>query len=316
MQNSRMMALLVTPNLLEMPGGKPNFVMGEEYPAAKELGMQVLPAEMVKTDREALCEKYEDIPPCVDPREDAALGERLAEALCRIAFTGNDADPEHNFLIGLAYLDGIDVETDREKGVALITAAAEADLPEAMEKLYTMYRDGAGVNLDYRKAAFWAECLAEHLQKALGEEHPDTLAALHNLAFICENNGEHQKARDLLEKVYALRCKILGEEHPATLTSMSNLAVAYSKLDKHKKALDLKEKAYALSCKILGEEHPRTLTAINNLAVTYDKLGERQKALETQEEVYALSLKLYGEEHPQTVKSKNRLAEYREKAGG
>lgn len=54
------------------------------------------------------------------------------EALGKIAHAENDDDPEHDYLIGLAYLDGIDVETDKERGLALITKAAEAELPEAV----------------------------------------------------------------------------------------------------------------------------------------------------------------------------------------
>ena len=40
------------------------------------------------------------------------------------AVTENDNEPEHNFLIGLAYLDGIDVEVNRERGIEMITLAA------------------------------------------------------------------------------------------------------------------------------------------------------------------------------------------------
>ena len=51
LNDSKLFALLVTPNLLEEPNGKPNFVMGEEYPMAKNSGMDILPAEMEDTDK-------------------------------------------------------------------------------------------------------------------------------------------------------------------------------------------------------------------------------------------------------------------------
>ena len=182
LNDSKLFALLVTPNLLEEPEGKPNFVMKEEYPMAKEKAMNILPAEMEDTDKDELKSKFVGIPECVNPHDDEAFKDRLLQSITKIAKSENDDDPEHNFLIGLAYLDGIDVETDKERGIELITKAAEADLPEAMTKLYKMYDEGIGVQLDYRKAVIWAEKLANFYVKAQGEEHPDTLLALSNLA--------------------------------------------------------------------------------------------------------------------------------------
>lgn len=149
LKDSKLFALLVTPNLLEEPDGKPNFVMGEEYPAARESGISILPTEMVETDKAALRAKFRDIPECVRVYDDEKFRQRLLESISKIAVTENDNDPEHNFLIGLAYLEGIDVEVDRDRGLSLITSAAEAELPEAMQKLYKMYDSGLGVRLDY-----------------------------------------------------------------------------------------------------------------------------------------------------------------------
>ena len=305
--DSDLFALLVTPNLLEEPEGKPNFVMGEEYPAAKKSGIGILPAEMEDTDKAALGEKFDGIPACVKP-DDESFKPRLMEALSRIATAANDDDPMHNYLIGLAYLEGIDVETDRQRGLELITKAAEANLPEAMEKLYDMYRDGAGVALDYRKAVKWAERLYNYRRQHLGEEHPDTIRTLNNLAGTYSKLGDRRRALELEEKVYSLRCRILGEEHPDTLTSLNNLAGTYSGLGDHQKALELEEKVYALYCRILGEEHPDTLTSLNNLAVTYSDLGDHKRALELEEKVYALRCRILGEEHPDTLTSLNNLA--------
>ena len=169
LNDSKLFALLVTPNLLEEPNGKPNFVMGKEYPMAKEKGMDILPAEMESTDKDALRFKYAEIPESVDPHDDEAFKARLLQSITRIATAENDDDSEHNFLIGLAYLDGIDVETDKERGIKLITKAAEADLPEAIKKLYSVYNEGIGVSLDYSKAAVWAEKLVKYYIKENGE---------------------------------------------------------------------------------------------------------------------------------------------------
>ncbi len=308
LSDSKLFTLLVTPNLLEEPDGKPNFVMANEYPEAKKSGMDILPAEMVATDREKLQKKFKGIPECVDPHDEDAFKERLLESISKIAIEANDDDPEHNFLIGLAYLDGIDVEINGERAVELITKAAEAELPEAIKKLVEIYDDGKRVVLDYRKALVWAERLHEHNRETLGEENTDTLMSLNNLAVIYGKLGEYRKELELEEKAYALRCKVLGEEHLDTLTSLNNLAVTYNELGEYRKALKLEEKAYTLSSKVLGEEHPDTLTSLNNLAVTYNELGEYRKALKLKEKAYTLRCKILGEEHPDTLMSLCNLA--------
>ena len=308
MQDSKLFTLLVTPNLLEYVDGQPNYVMAHEYPDAKEAGMDILPTEMEETDKNELRDKYRDIPECVSPREDELFRERLAGTLSRIAVSANNDDPEHNYLIGLAYLEGIDVEKDIERGLALITSAAEARVLEAMMELFNIYREGAILQVDYRQAAVWAERIAEYHKENSGEEHPDTLTSLNNLATTYGNLGNHRKAAELLENVYALQSKILGEEHPDTVISLNNLAVTYGQLGEYKKALELQEKVYAIRCNIIGEEHPDTLNALNNLAGTYGDLGEYKKALELKEMVYTLLCKILGEEHPKTLISLNNLA--------
>jgi hypothetical protein len=130
MRDSKLFALLVTPNLLE----EPNYVMTHEYPDAKKAGMDILPAEMEETDKAELCAKYEAIPPCVNAADEEILRDRLAETLCKIAISANNTDPEHNFFIGLAYLDGIDVEVDHERALSLITFAAERGAVEAISQ--------------------------------------------------------------------------------------------------------------------------------------------------------------------------------------
>ena len=311
MGDSKLFALLVTPSLLEYvdKDGKlePNFVMDKEYPAAKRLELDILPTEMVDTDRGELKAKYDGIP---DPvrAEDEHFTDTILSIIKNIAISENDDDPEHNFLIGLAYLEGIDVEKNVERGLELITQAAEAELPEAMEKLYLMYSEGDKVKLNYRKALKWADRLVDFYTRTYGEEHPSTLTSLNNLAYTYGQLGDYQNALKLNIKVYELSCKVPGEEHTHTLTSLSNLAHTYGRLGDHKKELELNKKVYELSYRILGEEHPDTLTSLSNLAVTYSDLGDHQKALELKKKVYELQRKILGEEHPHTLISLSNLA--------
>ena len=150
-------ALAVTPNLVN----EKNYVMTVEYPMAKKAEKTILPAEVSPTNRDELARLFAEIPEGIDARNPEALAAYLAQALEGIAKRENDNDPAHNYLIGLAYLNGIDVEVDRERAVTLITGAAEAGIPEAMKKLVSMYREGEGVERNYGTAIEWQRKLVE-----------------------------------------------------------------------------------------------------------------------------------------------------------
>ncbi|KFA68627.1 hypothetical protein S40285_09472, partial [Stachybotrys chlorohalonatus IBT 40285] len=61
-------------------------------------------------------------------------------------------------------------------------------------------------------------------EKVLGQEHPDTLTSMSNLANTLRNQGKYAEAEQMHRQTLKLREKVLGQEHPDTLTSMSNLA--------------------------------------------------------------------------------------------
>ena len=72
-----------------------------------------------------------------------------------------DRGAGHDFLMGLAYLNGIDIEQNRPLALKLIAGAAQAGLPEAMEKLAQMYQNGDGLARDYQAAAAWLKRLVQ-----------------------------------------------------------------------------------------------------------------------------------------------------------
>ncbi len=171
--NSQLFTLLVTPNLLEEPDGKPNFVMEKEYPTAKNSGMDILAVEMKITDKDALRKKFQGIPDCIDPHKDEVLKSCLLEIVKKLSITPNNT-PEHTFLIGLAYLEGIDMEVDRDRGTKMIHSAAENNDCEAIIKLVDMYENGIGLPYSIENAAMWQNRLVSILEKKYKKSHNPT----------------------------------------------------------------------------------------------------------------------------------------------
>jgi hypothetical protein len=148
----------------------------------------------------------------------------------------------------------------------------------------------------------------EALRRILGEEHPDTLTAMNNLASSLSAQGDLQGARQLEEAVLRIMRRVLGEEHPHTLISMNNLALTLSDQGDMPGARQLQQEVVQIRRRVLGEEHPHTLTAMNNLAGMLWAHGDLPGARQLQEEELKISRRVLGEEHPATLTSMNSLA--------
>ena len=67
----------------------------------------------------------------------------------------------------------------------------------------------------------------ETRRRVLGEEHPDTLTSIANLATTYRNQRRWTEAEKMEVQVMETTKRVLGEEHPDTLTSIANLASTY-----------------------------------------------------------------------------------------
>lgn len=173
LDDCNLFALLVTPQLLEKvidENGieRDNYVLGVELPEARKRkeakGTEIFAVEMEETDAKTL--RDFGIDNYVNAKNSDDFRYRLLESISKIAITTNNT-PEHNFLIGLAYLDGIDVEVDRKRAVELIADAAEQELPEALIKLIVMYTDGIGVIKDQSEVLKWSQKLSDYYFKKI-----------------------------------------------------------------------------------------------------------------------------------------------------
>jgi len=256
--NSKLFTLLVTPNLLEEQSGKPNFVMGKEYPAAKEKGLPVISVEMESTNKNELNKKFAGIPECINPKEEHRFKNQLTNALSKLDISVSENNAEHNYLIGLAYRDGIDVEVNRKRGLELITMAAEKNFEEAICELVSMYYYGFDVPRDVDRAAHWQEkliiCLKEKIKKGASEKNFDLADAIR---FYCEIKTNRLSEEDSIEKIIKnLNESIticdsaeITDEYAASrfieskLRTLRSLAIAYEYANDFDRALNTYNKA-------------------------------------------------------------------------
>ena len=136
--DSKLFALLVTPNLPKRrSNGEKNFVAKHEYPDAKKSGIKILPVEMETTDKSQLYAEFGDIPECYR-FDDEADKARFIETISYLAHQESKDNPEHNYLLGLAYLEGIDVEVNYELALQLLISAKNEGVIETINQLSIM----------------------------------------------------------------------------------------------------------------------------------------------------------------------------------
>lgn len=188
---------------------------------------------MIPTDQEPLKEKYDGLPPCVDAGNERDLSTWLLEQVQRLALQKIEDAPQHNFFIGLAYLNGIDVEVNHERAVEIISDAAKNGLTEAISKLADMYWVGDGVDRDYATSVEWQEKLTWKLSFRYRNDKSQANAtafmqALLKLADNCCTLGQMDKAWNVYKQQFDLA--EAASKESATPENLLFLASAYERM--------------------------------------------------------------------------------------
>ncbi|MEP0872382.1 tetratricopeptide repeat protein [Trichocoleus desertorum AS-A10] len=144
--------------------------------------------------------------------------------------------------------------------------------------------------------------------KVLGNEHPNTVISLNNLAALYDAQGRYEAAELLYSEALSIRRKVLGNEHPDTATSLNNLATLYSAQGRYEAAEPLLNESLSIRRKVLGNEHPDTALTLNNLALLYKAQGRYEAAEPLLNESLSIRRKVLGNDHPDTATSLSNLA--------
>ena len=142
----------------------------------------------------------------------------------------------------------------------------------------------------------------------LGEDHPETLHALHDLAMANQDAGRIDEAITILEATLAKRKEKLGGDHDDTIQSMNDLAVAYWEAGQVDKAIALYEATLVKVRAKLGDDHSDTLTVMDNLAVACAAGGQARRAISLHEAALAKLRAKLGDDHLTTLVTMNNLA--------
>ena len=303
-EKSSLFAMAVTPHLEE----EKNYVMRVEYPMARDRrekydDFEIVPVEMYepedgengkdwRIDQAHLKGKedfkYQEISGLQDEHRPREMNESFLNALTRIAKKENDGSAQHRFFIGLAYLNGIDVEINQERALELLTGAAEDPHPcmEATAKLADMYQNGEGVKRDPEQAICWQEKLALQYKAAYDENHdPDEhkgygtayFKALRKLSDMYRDSGDIRTAMKTAEQALIFAGELeqevgIREQERDKALILNRLGSLYRQTGDYNAAEDYflqAEKIYEKQASEIGTQRIR-----RDLSISYERLGD------------------------------------------
>ncbi|CAE7273498.1 klc-2 [Symbiodinium natans] len=155
----------------------------------------------------------------------------------------------------------------------------------------------------------------EARRSKLGDQHPDTLISINNLAALLEARGRLEEAEPLYREALKARRSKLGDQHPDTLISINNLAALLKAHGRLEEAEPLYREALEGSRTTLGGSHPHTLVSVYNLACLLETIGQHDEAEKLYREELEQCRAKFGATHEETLSSTQNLARFLQERG-
>jgi non-specific serine/threonine protein kinase/serine/threonine-protein kinase len=141
------------------------------------------------------------------------------------------------------------------------------------------------------------------LRSVLGQDHPETIHLLLEIAALKVAQGNVAEAESVLRDALARSRRSLGEEHPSTLASISDLGATLHYQGRLAEAETLYREALAKRRSVLGPDHPETLETVNNISATLYAQGKPTEAEGVLLEALQGRRHALGPDHPETLDS-------------
>lgn len=120
----------------------------------------------------------------------------------------------------------------------------------------------------------WLRALLADARASLGDQHPRTIQALHNLSVVLQTSGKWQEALGISEEVVALRSSLHGPEHPLTLYSRNVMTTLTFRVGRVDEALVLGREVLEARRTALGDAHPSVWVSSQALGALLLSQGE------------------------------------------
>jgi tetratricopeptide (TPR) repeat protein len=134
--------------------------------------------------------------------------------------------------------------------------------------------------------------------RVLGEDHPETLTSVNNLAAVYRNLGMHDEADRMTLREIEGSIKALGEDHPDTITSIANMGNSLRTRKRYTEAVTYLDRALRSARKALPADAQGTSFILGWYGSCLRDLGRHAEAESMLTESRAMMVRLTEEDHP------------------
>ena len=240
----------VTPNILQSSSNMATVL----FPHMRDSKRRYIVVEAEETKPSKLASIYKHIPEPIMLGDEQRLRERLGDMIGSKS-EGRD-DPQHLYLIGNAYLYGIEAEVDISRGLHLITSAAKQGHYESQAKLVQMLSTGISAPIDLDSAVMWQKRVIEHETRMYNSDTSLDNAAklagtINELGALYERLNNPDKAANAYVNVASLCSRRLRNSvHQKLLVEYAKCCISLGKIKEQRHNIRGAEDDYhsALEC--------------------------------------------------------------------
>ncbi|KAH8195586.1 hypothetical protein TruAng_010242 [Truncatella angustata] len=159
---------------------------------------------------------------------------------------------------------------------------------------------------------------AEELKGSVGQDHPDTIRKISEMATFQIIHGDKKDASEALNhyKQVLKWCKAkYGDESMDAARRQYNLAIAHEAHGQYDEATKLYIKASKITERHLGPGHPELLRILGNVATLYAQQGHMEQARQAFDDVLRGQQEKLGLDHPDTLVTRQNVAMVLEEMG-
>lgn len=195
------------------------------------------------------------------------------------------------------------------RAVEALSLARRGGVPGAELPLATAIGDSGKP----RRAAADLAGIARRRTDRLGPQHPDTLAARHQLAFFVGESGDHRAAAADFAALLRDAGEVLGPDHPDTLAARHQLAYFTGEAGDPRRAARQLEELLADRLRVHGPGHPQVLATRRSLI--WFRPGDPADAERELAELLAEAEERIGPDDPHTLAIRGSRAALAARAG-
>ena len=196
-----------------------------------------------------------------------------------------------------------------------LMAHAQAALATTSRPM-TQISNGLIYSGSYAAANVLQQQILDACARELGIDHPDTLIARADFAYLTGVAGDAAAARDLYAALLPVRKRVSGPDHPDTLRAIANLARWTGTAGDAAGARDQFAELLPIRERVNGPDHPDTLHARSSLAQWTGAAGDVTAARDQLAALLPVIERVNGPEHPDALTDRANIAHWTGAAGG